>query len=74
VAGSDSYYTNFFSFTQQALRMHLHAVTNGKSNNVVSYLFVYFTCLLFMYGYRKMWIAIKINVVFKSEERNQSHR
>ena len=29
-AESQSFYSNFFSFTRQALRMDLHAVTNGS--------------------------------------------
>jgi len=29
VAGRESFYTNFLSLTQQALRMDLHAASNG---------------------------------------------
>jgi len=32
-AGTESFYSNIYSFTRQALRMDIHAITHGKILN-----------------------------------------
>jgi len=44
VAGGASFYSNFFSFTPHALRMDLHAVTNGKKVTFISLIYIMPIC------------------------------
>jgi len=65
VAGGAAVYSNLYSFTPQALRMDLHAVTNGKWVTFISLIYKMPICFGFVID------NTTYNLLFLQEKRKQ---